>query len=57
MPGCNTVRAGQGSAYMVEAGPHHLKLINQLLMQRPHFWVHKLLMYCQPDAKDVDLAG
>lgn len=40
---------------MVETGPHHLELINQLLMQRAHFWVHKLLMNCQPDSKDMDL--
>ena len=42
---------------MVETGPHHLELINQLLMQRAHFWVHKLLMNCQPDSKDMDLSG
>lgn len=55
---CDTAAGtGQGSAYMVETGPHHLELINQLLMQRAHFWVHELLMNCQPDSKNMNLVG
>lgn len=50
-------RGREGPAYVVETGPHHLELIDQLLMQRAHFWVHKLLMNCQPDSKDMDLLG
>lgn len=42
---------------MVETGPHHLELIDQLLMERAHFRVHELLMNCQPDSEDVDLPG
>lgn len=42
---------------MVETGPHHLELIDQLLMERAHFWVHELLMNCQPNSKDMDLLG
>lgn len=42
---------------MVETGTHHLELINQLLMQGAHLWVHKLLVNCQPNSKDVDLLG
>lgn len=55
--GSTAAGAWQGSAYVVEAGPHHLELINQLLMQRAHLWVHELLMNCQPDSKDMDLSG
>lgn len=55
--GSTAAGASRGSAYMVEAGPHHLELINQLLMQRAHLWVHKLLMNCQTDSKDMDLLG
>jgi hypothetical protein len=40
---------------MVQTGPHHLELINQLLMQRPHFRMHKLLMNRQPNSKNMDL--
>lgn len=47
----------EGPAYVVQTGPHHLELIDQLLMQRAHLRVHELLMNCQPDSKDMDLFG
>lgn len=50
-------RGRAGPAYVVETGPHHLELVDQLLMQRTHFWMHELLVDCQPDSKDVDLLG
>lgn len=40
---------------MAEAAPHHLELIDQLLVQGTHFWMHQLLMHGQPDSQDVDL--
>lgn len=41
--------------HMAEAAPHHLELINQLLVQRTHFRVHQLLMHSKANSKDVNL--
>lgn len=41
--------------HMAEAAPHHLELIDQLLVQGTHFWVHQLLVHGQADSEDVDL--
>lgn len=35
------------SAHVAEAAPHHLELIDQLLVQGTHFWVHQLLVHSQ----------
>lgn len=43
--------------HMTEAAPHHLELIDQLLVQGTHFWVHQLLVHGQADAQDVNLRG
>lgn len=40
---------------MAEAAPHHLELIDQLLVQGTHFWVHQLLVHGQADPEDVNL--
>lgn len=40
---------------MTEAAPHHLELINQLLVQRTHFRVHELVVNRQADSQDVNL--
>lgn len=40
---------------MAEAAPHHLELIDQLLVQGTHFWVHQLLVHGQADSEDVNL--
>lgn len=41
--------------HMAEAAPHHLELINQLLVQRTHFRMHQLLMHSKANSKDVNL--
>lgn len=56
-PGPAAAGAARASAHVVEAGPHHLELVDQLLVQGAHFRVHELLVNGQPDAKDVDLQG
>ncbi len=40
---------------MTEAAPHHLELINQLLVQGTHFWMHQFLVDGQTHAEDVNL--
>lgn len=41
--------------HVAEAAPHHLELVDQLLVQRTHLWVHQLLVNGQADAEDVNL--
>lgn len=41
--------------HVAEAAPHHLELIDQLLVQGTHFWVHQLLVHSQADSEDVNL--
>lgn len=42
---------------MTEAAPHHLELVDQLLVQGTHFRVHQFLMDGQTHAEDVNLWG
>ena len=41
--------------HVAQAAPHHLELIDQLLVQGTHFWVHQLLVHGQADSQDVHL--
>lgn len=41
--------------HVAQAAPHHLELIDQLLVQGTHFWVHQLLVHGQADSEDVNL--
>lgn len=42
---------------MTEAAPHHLELVDQLLVQGTHFRVHQFLVDGQTHAEDVNLRG
>lgn len=42
-------------SYMAEAALHHLELIHQLLVQRPHFGMHQLVVHSQAGSQDVNL--
>lgn len=42
---------------MTEAAPHHLELIDQLLVQGTHFWMHQFFVDDQTHAEDMNLCG
>lgn len=51
------VREKRKASHVMQACPHHVELVHQLLVQRAHLRVHQLLVNGQPHSEDVHLLG